>query len=83
MTRRSERTSAFPDRCSAALLILDVINDLEFPGGANLLRHAAPMAERLAQFTLCISVRSTARVSTTRAPRSKARARNRSHGRAE
>ena len=29
--------------------MLDVINDLEFPGGARLLRHAVPMARRLAR----------------------------------
>jgi nicotinamidase-related amidase len=33
-----------------ALLMLDVINDLEFSGGDRLLRHALPMARRLARF---------------------------------
>ena len=32
-----------------ALLMLDVINDLEFPAGDRLLRHALPMARRLAR----------------------------------
>jgi nicotinamidase-related amidase len=37
-----------PDSCRVALVLLDVINDLEFPGGARLLAHALPMARRLA-----------------------------------
>src|SRR3954454_5353429 len=36
-----------PDKAIAALLLIDVINDLEFPEGDQLLRHALPMAERL------------------------------------
>ncbi|HEY0170969.1 MAG TPA: isochorismatase family cysteine hydrolase [Pyrinomonadaceae bacterium] len=37
-----------PDKSSVALLLIDVINDLEFESGGELLRHAMPMAERLA-----------------------------------
>ena len=37
-----------PDHAPAALLLIDVINDLEFESGGELLRHALPMAERLA-----------------------------------
>lgn len=37
-----------PDECSVALLLVDVINDLEFEGGAALLPHARRMAERIA-----------------------------------
>jgi nicotinamidase-related amidase len=37
-----------PDKSNVALLLIDVINDLEFESGAELLRHALPMAERLA-----------------------------------
>ena len=37
-----------PDKAEVALLLIDVINDLEFPGGDCLLEHAKPMAERLA-----------------------------------
>jgi nicotinamidase-related amidase len=36
-----------PDKSNVALLLIDVINDLEFESGAELLRHALPMAERL------------------------------------
>ncbi|MFL6337008.1 MAG: cysteine hydrolase family protein [Pyrinomonadaceae bacterium] len=37
-----------PDKSNVALLLIDVINDLEFESGEQLLRHARPMAERLA-----------------------------------
>jgi nicotinamidase-related amidase len=37
-----------PDKSNVALLLIDVINDLEFESGGELLRHALPMAERLA-----------------------------------
>ncbi len=37
-----------PDKADAALLLIDVINDLEFPEGDQLLRYARPMAERIA-----------------------------------
>lgn len=38
-----------PDNAPVALLLVDVINDLEFPGGAQLFRHALPAAKRIAQ----------------------------------
>jgi nicotinamidase-related amidase len=37
-----------PDRAPVALLLIDVINDLEFEGGEGLLAQALPMAQRLA-----------------------------------
>ena len=37
-----------PDEAAAALLLIDVINDLEFEGGELLFEHALPMARRLA-----------------------------------
>jgi nicotinamidase-related amidase len=37
-----------PDKSHAALLLIDVINDLEFPEADHLLRHALPMAQRIA-----------------------------------
>jgi nicotinamidase-related amidase len=37
-----------PDEAAVALLLIDVINDLEFEGGEDLLKHALPMARRLA-----------------------------------
>jgi nicotinamidase-related amidase len=36
-----------PDRSSVALLLIDVVNDLDFPEGETLLRRALPMAKRL------------------------------------
>lgn len=37
-----------PDYSPVALLLIDVINDLEFPEGDQLLAHGLPMAERIA-----------------------------------
>ncbi len=37
-----------PDKCTAAVLLIDVINDLEFPEGEQLLQFALPMARRIA-----------------------------------
>jgi nicotinamidase-related amidase len=37
-----------PDEARTALLLIDVINDLDFDGGEKLLEHAIPMAERIA-----------------------------------
>ena len=37
-----------PDRSTVALLLIDVINDLEFPGGEQLIQHALPMARGIA-----------------------------------
>lgn len=39
-----------PDNSRVALLLIDVINDLEFEGGEELLRHALPAAQRIAAF---------------------------------
>src|ERR1700745_550752 len=36
-----------PDKSDVALLLIDVINDLEFPAGDQLLRHALPMARQI------------------------------------
>ena len=36
-----------PDKSNVALLLIDVINDLEFESGEELLRQALPMAEKL------------------------------------
>jgi nicotinamidase-related amidase len=38
-----------PDKSDVALLLIDVVNDLEFPEGEQLLRFALPMAERIAE----------------------------------
>src|SRR4051794_15269877 len=39
-----------PDTADVALLLLDVINDLEFEGGEQLLKYVLPMARNLADF---------------------------------
>jgi nicotinamidase-related amidase len=39
-----------PDKADVALLLIDMINDLEFDTGEELLKHALPMAGRLAAF---------------------------------
>ena len=36
-----------PDQCEVALLLIDVINDLEFEGGEQLLKFALPAAQAL------------------------------------
>ena len=38
-----------PDKAEVALLLIDVINDLEFEGGEELLKDALPMAENIAE----------------------------------
>jgi nicotinamidase-related amidase len=38
-----------PDKATVALLLIDVINDLEFPEGDQLLQHALPMAKAIAR----------------------------------
>jgi nicotinamidase-related amidase len=40
-----------PDKCEVALLLIDVINDLEFPGSEELQRHAESMSGRLLRLT--------------------------------
>ena len=37
-----------PESSPVVLLLIDVINDMEFPGAEKLVRHAVPMARRLA-----------------------------------
>jgi nicotinamidase-related amidase len=37
-----------PDKCAVALLLIDVINDFDFPEAPQLLEQAVPMARRIA-----------------------------------
>lgn len=46
--RKRDTLNHAPDQSEIALLMVDVINDLEFDGGEALLSHALPMAHRLA-----------------------------------
>jgi nicotinamidase-related amidase len=45
--RNADLHGSAPDKSPVALLLIDVINDLEFDEGDQLLRFAAPMADRL------------------------------------
>jgi nicotinamidase-related amidase len=38
-----------PENCSVALLLIDVINDMEFEGAEALVQQAVPMAHRIAE----------------------------------
>jgi nicotinamidase-related amidase len=49
--RNEDLHGMVPDKSDVVLILLDVINDLEFEHGEELLRHALPMAERLAALT--------------------------------
>ena len=40
-----------PDNCPYALLLIDVVNAMDFPGGERLLRNAMPVARRIAALT--------------------------------
>ena len=50
VARNPDLHGQVPDKSDVALLLVDVINDLEFPEGDQLLRHALPMAEKIAAF---------------------------------
>ena len=47
--RNHDLHGSAPDKCSIALLLIDVINDLEFEGGEQLLKHAVPAARKIAE----------------------------------
>jgi nicotinamidase-related amidase len=49
MMERSNLHGNAPDKSEVALLLIDVINDLEFVGGEELLEHALKMARRIAK----------------------------------
>jgi nicotinamidase-related amidase len=46
--RNSDLHGNVPDTAEVALLLIDVINDLEFDGGESLLQHALPAAQKIA-----------------------------------
>ena len=50
MDNQQDRLGHVPDNSQVALLLVDVINDLEFPGGEKLLQHVLPMADALRAF---------------------------------
>jgi nicotinamidase-related amidase len=46
-TRNQDLHGSAPDKCEIALLLIDVINDLDFPEASQLLRFARPMARKI------------------------------------
>jgi nicotinamidase-related amidase len=46
--RNDDLHGSVPESCSVALLLIDVINDLEFEGAEDLAKEAVPMAHRIA-----------------------------------
>ncbi|HYC56568.1 MAG TPA: isochorismatase family cysteine hydrolase [Candidatus Binatia bacterium] len=46
--RNPDLHGSAPESCPVALLLIDVINDMEFDSGAELMKTAVPMAERIA-----------------------------------
>jgi nicotinamidase-related amidase len=47
-TKNHDLHGSAPDKSSVALLLIDVINDLDFPEAEQLLPHALPMARQIA-----------------------------------
>ena len=50
MKQNSDLHGNAPDTSPVALLLIDVINDLEFEGGEKLLPHALPAAKVIGEF---------------------------------
>ena len=48
-TKNQDLHGNVPDTSPVALVLVDVINDMEFPGGERLAEHALPAAERMAE----------------------------------
>lgn len=46
-SKNSDLHGNAPDKCAVALLLVDVVNDLDFPDNAELLRTVQRMAERI------------------------------------
>ena len=46
--RNPDLHGSAPDKCPVALILIDVINNLDFPEADQLLEHAQPMARRIA-----------------------------------
>ncbi|MEA2238138.1 MAG: hypothetical protein QOC81_2862 [Thermoanaerobaculia bacterium] len=48
-TNNDDLHGSVPEKCEVALLLIDVINDMEFEGAEALVEQAVPMAHRLAE----------------------------------
>ena len=46
-TKNQDLHGSAPDKCEIALLLIDVINDLDFPEASQLLRYARPMERKI------------------------------------
>ena len=46
-SRNADLHGSAPDKNETALLLIDVINDFDFPEAKQLLRYGLPMSERL------------------------------------
>ena len=51
--RNPDLHGSAPDKSEVALLLIDVINDLDFPEANQLLRYARPMAKKLSRLKQC------------------------------
>lgn len=49
MDKNNDLHGNAPDKSEIALLLIDVINDFEFPGGEELFQHALPAAKNIAR----------------------------------
>ncbi len=47
--KNSDRHGNVPDQCSVALILIDVINDMEFENGEALFEYALPAAKKMAK----------------------------------
>ena len=57
MTSPTSPKDHVPDSSRTVLLLVDVINDFEFPGGEDLFRYALPAARRIKSMKQAISAR--------------------------
>lgn len=48
-TKNVDLNGNAPDKCPVALLLIDMINTLDFPGGTSILKHAIPAAKSIAR----------------------------------
>jgi nicotinamidase-related amidase len=47
-TKNDDLHGNVPDQCSVAIVLIDVINDMEFDSGDSLFKHALPAAQKIA-----------------------------------
>jgi len=47
VSRNEDLHGSVPDQCDVALLLIDVINDMDFPESDQLIKHALPAAHRI------------------------------------